>query len=277
MREFRGRLVERRRVFLLVLGASLLPRLLTAQELDVARLQLRADGERVGVERYRVWRAGGAVNAMGSVVRDQGEEQQIFLQMDADFRPVKYQVIEGRTTVVSGERFADRVRFHTVADGGERWKEFPADGVEAIVESGVAHHYLVLLQILQNAPSARVVIVIPSRGETAVARLVGEAPERVLVGDGAVAAIRYDLDIGGSRRSVWLDSEGRLLRILDEENGLEALRLPTQDSSEPSEDSGELPGTWRKIDFLPKFGLSLLMGHVDHPEGGRAQQSVLAL
>ena len=89
MRELGGRLVEPLWALFFVLGACWLPQTLTAQELDAARLQLRMNGERIGVERYRVWQAGGAVNAMGNVVRAQGEEWQIFLQMDADLRPVK--------------------------------------------------------------------------------------------------------------------------------------------------------------------------------------------
>ena len=52
--------------------------------------------------------------------------------------------------LVSGERFADRVRFHSVTAEGERWKEYPARGVSAILETGVAHHYLVLLRVLRD-------------------------------------------------------------------------------------------------------------------------------
>ena len=266
MSELFGRLIKLFWLFFFVLCTCSLPSTITAQELDAARLQLRLNGERVGVERYRVWQAGGAVNAMGNVVRAQGEEWQIFLQMDTDLRPVKYQVREGRTSVVNGERFADRVRFHIVDDDGERWKEFRDDGVDAIVENGVAHHYLVLLRILDNARGAGVAMVIPSRGEAAIATLLGKSPERVLVGDGAIAATRYDLDINGSLLNAWLDSEGKLLRILDEEKGLEALRLPTQDSVQSARNCGEPTGTWQRTDFMPKFESSSLTGHLSHRE-----------
>jgi hypothetical protein len=277
MSELCGRLIKPLWIFFFMLGICWLPRTITAQELDAARLQLRIDGERIGVERYRVWQAGDAINAMGNVVRAQGEEWQIFLQMDTDLRPVKYQVREGRTSVVSGERFADRVRFHIVSDDGERWKEFRDDGVDAIVENGVAHHYLVLLRILENAHGAGVTMVIPSRGEAAIATLLGKSPERVLVGDGAIAATRYDLDINGSLRNVWLDSEGKLLRILDEDKGLEALRLPTQDSAQSVTNCGDPAGTWRKTDSLPKFESTWLTGHLDqreaHPRSSTSSRS----
>ena len=262
MSELCGRLIKYFRLFFFVLCTCSLPSTITAQELDAARLQLRLNGERVGVERYRVWQAGGAVNAMGNVVRAQGEEWQIFLQMDTDLRPVKYQVREGRTSVVNGERFADRVRFHIVSDDGERWKEFHDDGVDAIVENGVAHHYLLLLRILENAQGADVAMVIPSRGEAAIATLLGKSSERVLVGDGAIAATRYDFDISGSVRNAWIDSEGKLLRILDEERGLEALRLPTQDSAQSVNNCGDPAEMLGKTSSLPDFESTWSMGYL---------------
>jgi len=205
-----------------------LPGPILAQELDAGQLQWRADGRRIGVERYRVWRTGSTVNAVATIERVQGEERKIGLQMDPDLVPMKYQFQEGRSPSISAERFADRVRFHTVSEDGERWREFPARSVRAIVELGVAHHYLVLLRILEGSPDD-VAVVIPSRGERVTARLIGEAADRVDIGQGSVAATRYDIEIGDMRRSAWLDSEGKLLRVLDPSTGREAVRLPARD------------------------------------------------
>jgi len=166
------------------------------------------------------------VNAVANIQRQRGEERQVGLQMDPNFLPTKYQLIEGRTPLVSGERFTDRMRFHTVSEDGERWKEFPARAVRAIMEPGVGHHYLVLLRILQQGGDAGVSVLIPSRGETTLAHLAGETEDRVALSEGSVAATRYDIELGGTVRSVWLDPDGRILRVLDGETGRDAIRLP---------------------------------------------------
>jgi len=204
------------------------PGLVLAQELDAGQLQWRADGRRIGVERFRIWRTGSTFNAVATIERVQGEERKIGLQMDPDLVPMKYEFRETGSPSISGERYADRVQFHTVSREGERWREFPPRSVRAIVEPGVAHHYLVLLRILEDNPGG-VAVVIPSRGERARARLTGERADRVDIGQGSVAATRYDVEIGDIQRSVWLDSDGRLLRVLDPATGREAVRLPARD------------------------------------------------
>ncbi|MCG8467201.1 MAG: hypothetical protein MJB57_03195 [Gemmatimonadetes bacterium] len=226
---FRTRILPRARLALVgalaLWGAIWSP--LAAQELDAGQLQWRADGRRTGVERFRVWRTGSTVNAVATIERVQGDERQIGLQLDADLVPTRYQFQEG-SSLVEGTRFADRVRFHMVSDDGERWKEFPARAVQAVIEPDVAHHYLLLLQLLRERPDG-LAIVIPSRGERALARLAGEGPDRVAVGEGSVSATRYDVEIGETRRSAWIDGEGKLLRVLDPGSGREALRLPARD------------------------------------------------
>lgn len=195
-----------------------------AQEIDAGQLQLLEDGRRVGVERFRIWRAGQTVNAVANIDRPQGEEWQVGIQMDADLVPLKYGLQEGRRPLVSGDRYADRVRFHTASPEGERWKEFPPSAVGAIVEVGVAHHYFLLLHVLRAGGDGLSAIV-PTRGERVDARLVGEADDRVSVGDRTVTATRYDLDIGDDRVRVWVDAQDKLLRVANG-SGFEAVRLP---------------------------------------------------
>ncbi len=226
-----GRAAATRRttaVACLAVGLAAAPAL-GAQEVDAGQLEVRVEGRRVGLERFRVWRTGSTVNAVATIERDRSEEWQVGVQMNADLLPVKYQLREGRLQRVGGERLADRVRFHMVTDEGERWKEFPAAGVQAVVEDGVSHHYLVLLMVLRAAPGNRAAVVVPSRGEAATARLVGEAADRVSIGDRSVSATRYEIQVGGATHTLWVDAEGRLLRVLEAASGRESLRLPARD------------------------------------------------
>lgn len=200
--------------------------MLRGQELDAGQLQVRVEGRRVSLERYRVWQNGSTVNAVASIQRPQMEERQVRLQMDPNLVPLRYELREGRVPVVSGERFADRVRVHTVSEEGERWKEYPTRGVTAILEPGVAHHYLLVLRVLREAPGGTTEVLIPSSGRTVTARLVREIAERVPIGDGSVPATRFDIEVEETRHSAWLDSDGRLLRVVDPSSGREAVRVP---------------------------------------------------
>ncbi len=198
-----------------------------AQQVDAGQLELRAQGQRVGVENFRVWRAGSTLNAVASIERADGGTFQVGLQLGADFRPIRYELDDGERRQVEAIWAGDRVRLHTISPEGERWRELPARGVGTAVEEGVAHHHLLLVQLLRRAPERAIPVVIPSRARIVSAQLVGERSDEVLVGDRAVAATRYEIRIGDAERRVWLDAEDRLLRVADPSGGREALRLPS--------------------------------------------------
>ena len=208
-----------------LLAALSAPLPLSAQELDSGHLYLREEGRRVGTERFRVWRTGSTVNAVASVERVQRAAWQVRLQMDPRLLPVKYEIREGVSALVSGERFPDRIRFHFATPEGERWKDYPVQDAAAILEPGVAHHYLVLVQALRQAPDGRMKAILPLEGRSVTVRLADRTGQRVSLGEEPVDATRYDMDIEGARHRVWLDADDRLLRVLDA-GGREALRAP---------------------------------------------------
>lgn len=198
---------------------------LNAQELDAGHLYLRESGRRVGTERFRVWQTGSTVNAAASVEMVQRTAWLVRLQMDLDLLPVKYEIREGVSAVVSGERFPDRIRFHFATPQGERWKEYPVQDAAAILQPGIAHHYLVLVRALREAPDGRLKAILPLDGRTVTVRLAARTEERVSLDEESVDATRYDVDVEDARHQVWLDADDRLLRVLDAE-GREALRAP---------------------------------------------------
>lgn len=198
-----------------------------AQELDAGNLRVSVDGRRVGTERFRVWRTGSTVNAVARIEIVQRTARQVGLQTDPALRPVQYEVREGRATLVSGQRYTDRVRFHFTADGGEGWKEYPAQEADAILGSGVAHHYLLLVRALLESPGERLAVLLPLEGRSVTARIAGRTGDSVSIGEASVAATRYDLDIDGAAHRVWLDADDRLLRVLDPDGRREAIRAAT--------------------------------------------------
>jgi hypothetical protein len=217
----------------LVAAASLLAMPVVAQQLDAGQMELLSGGRRVSVESFRVWRAGGVLNAVANLESSGavgGSALQVGLQLGADQRPSSYRLEEaGGSTRVQGQWTIDRAQLHITSPEGERWKELPSEGMSTVLERGVAHHYLVLVQMLRDSPGSRVIIIVPSLGERTSARLAGEQRDDVTIGDRTVVATRYDLEVGPGRQSVWLDAEGRLLRVSDPGGAIEALRMPSRD------------------------------------------------
>lgn len=194
-------------------------------DIDAGRLELREGGQRVGVENFRVWRSGSTLNAIATV-ESGGREAQVGLRIGVDHRPIRFErIADGRRTV-EADWGGDRVRIHTLSEDGERWKELPSRGPGSVLEPGVGHHYLVLVHVLRESGGGRAGVIVPSRGESADARMGGESADQVTIGGRAVAATRYELRIGGSTVNVWVDAEGRLLRVHDPSTGREAIRLP---------------------------------------------------
>lgn len=201
-----------------------------AQELDSGRLELREGGQRIGIESFRVWRAGSTLNAVATVEPPAGRPGsfQVGLQLNADYRPIRYQrSVEGRRAV-EALWSADRVRLHMVTDEGERWKELPSRGPASVLGEGVAHHLLVLVLVLREEESGRIGVIMPGAGEGGDAQLGGEAPEGVTIEGRSVAATRYEVRIGSTVYHVWLDSQDRLLRVRNVTDGWEAIRLPAR-------------------------------------------------
>ncbi len=210
-------------------GLALLAGGARAQEVDSGRLELRRGGQRIGIENFRVWRAGSTLNAIATVEPPGGRpgEFQVGLQINADHRPIRYERSVGGRREVEAVWSADRVRLHMVSDEGERWKELASRGAGTVLGEGVAHHYLVLVLLLQET-GGRVGVVMPAAGEAASAQLGGERSDGVTIDGRSVAATRFEVRVGSDVYDVWLDAEGRLLRVSEPSSGWEALRLPAR-------------------------------------------------
>lgn len=214
-----------------VLSLAFLATGATAQELDSGRLELREGGQRIGVESFRVWRAGSTLNAVATVQPPAGRpgQFQVGLQLNADHRPIRYErSVEGRRAV-EAVWSADRVRLHMITDEGERWRELPSRGPGSVLGEGVAHHLLVLVLVLREEESGHVGVIRPTDGEGGNASLGGETSEGVTIEGRSVAATRYEVRIGSTIYHVWLDAGDRLLRVRNVTDGWEAIRLPARD------------------------------------------------
>jgi hypothetical protein len=203
------------------------------QALDEGRYEIRVGGRRVGTESFAIRREGSAVKAVGRITLE-GQaaslaEVDVRLQTDSNFRPTSYglRARSGPVDGVDGVWNGDRLRLHLTTGQGERWKEFLTPGPVAILETGVAHHYFLLFrQLPRGWAGSSIAVVRPSVNEQATARITGGEEDPVQVGRERRSAVRYEVEVDGLQRTVWLDAEGRVLQVAFPEDDRIAVRLP---------------------------------------------------
>lgn len=203
------------------------------RELDSGSYEIRVNGRRVGAESFAIRREGSAVKAVGRVVAERegpgfrGMDTQ--LQTTATFRPTAYalRARTGAVTAVDGVWERDRLRLHVSSTEGERWKEFLTRGSVAVLERGVAHHYYLLFQGLPSDPAgSRVSVIVPSLHQQLPATVSGGGREPVQIGKESIEAWRFEVTLGSTRSTVWLDSNGRVLRVAFPGENRVAVRQP---------------------------------------------------
>jgi hypothetical protein len=214
------------------MGLAMVPSGVGAQQLDAGRLAIEEGNRTVGTERFRIWRRQGVVEAVALVTVEAnggGEHtMDVRIRTDEALHPVQYILrAEPQTLNVDGSWSGDRLRLHVTSAQGERWKEFATPGGAVVLETGVAHHYLLLVERIRDAGvGSRLDVIVPSLSSRGTIVVTGVQPDRARIANGTVAATRYDFELDGSTRRVWVDANGRLLRVEDPAAGRVATRLP---------------------------------------------------
>lgn len=199
---------------------------------DEGTFVLRENGREVGREVFAIRRSGtgpGAVIvAQGRI--ELGESDDLVTQLEVSgegFRPATYAVqVEGTEPQriagrVAGGRFSARI----ISPAGEMMREYLAGEGAVIVDEGVAHQYFFIAQRL-DAGSFTVPMIIPRQSRQVSAAVSVGAVENITIGGESVAARRLTVSPTGlPDRSVWVDAQGRVLRLEIEGRGMSAERI----------------------------------------------------
>lgn len=219
----------------LALALSALPGRSAAQgtRIDAGAYSIRIGGRQVGREDFEIRREGNLYQAVGRVSLDSAPAPfaslQVRLQTDSVFRPdlfdLRFRDGGGSVRAVQTGR---RLRLFTSTAEGERVKEFLARPRLVILQPGVAHEYYFLLKQLTDAEggSGSVTVIVPGqdREVEASGSLVGR--EELPIGDSTVRAAHYRLTVGGDARELWVDADGRVLKVTDPSRSWTATRQP---------------------------------------------------
>jgi hypothetical protein len=202
--------------------------------LDEGSYRILVGGREVGTETFSIRQNGtgpaAVIIARGRVTLDTaraGQELNSTLQLaGGTLRPAAYdltvegadeQKIAGR---VVGSRFSARIR----SASGENMREYLVSDGAILADDGIAHQYYFLAQHIQGQ-AVRVPLLIPRQGRQVWADVEVAAAEPLSIGGQSVAARRLTVRPAvGAERRIWVDDQGRVLRLEVAANQLVAER-----------------------------------------------------
>ena len=209
----------------------------SAQEtkIDDGTFRLLVGGREVGRETFSIRRAGdgeGAVTiAQGRVVRsDAGAAGEVTSNLQVNgpaLRPSSYQLevrgdarerITGRVT---GGRFSARI----TSSAGEMMREYLAGEGAVVVDDGIAHHHY-FLGGHGAAGDYRVPVIVPRRSRQISANVRNAGTASIEAGGGTVSATHLIVELSeGATRHVYMDAQGRVLRVEIPDQNFAAVRV----------------------------------------------------
>jgi hypothetical protein len=196
----------------------------TAQtvQLDEGTFRLLVGGREVGVETFSIRRNGegadAVVIAQGRVVLNDNGGSEVIANVQvagAGLRPVAYDLeLRGADARrIRGSVTGSRASARTLSPTGETMREYLVTDGAVILDDGVAHHYYFMAQ-RAAAGATRTPIMVPRESRQLVATMTMGGEESVSAGGTTTRARRLTVEpAGGDTRHVWIDAQGRVLRV----------------------------------------------------------------
>jgi len=188
-------------------------------KLDDGAFRILVDGREVGTETFTIRQNGtGAdrvVIAQGRVLLD-GNEIVANVQMSgAGLRPVAYDVElkGGDARRINGSVTGSRASARMMSSAGESMKEYLVTDGAVLLDDGVAHHYYFIAQRFA-AGASRTPILVPRESRQIQVSIAAAGEESVSTAGTSVRARKLIVDAGAAGvRNVWIDANGRVLRV----------------------------------------------------------------
>jgi hypothetical protein len=196
----------------------------TAQtvQLDEGTFRLLVGGREVGVETFSIRRNGegadAVVIAQGRVVLNDNGGSEVIANVQvagAGLRPVAYDLeLRGADARrIRGSVSGSRASARTLSPTGETMREYLVTDGAVILDDGVAHHYYFMAQRAAGG-ATRTPIMVPRESRQLVATMTMGGEESVSAGGTTTRARRVTVEpAGGDTRHVWIDAQGRVLRV----------------------------------------------------------------
>jgi hypothetical protein len=205
-----------------VLSLATLPPSAAAQEqgriLDEGVFLLTRNGAPAGTETFRIVRVGDGTGNLRATARQTVGERKITSSLTTDSigLPLAYQlnVSDGKATVVHLQGQARPGRLTVLSSDGQRnesMREYVVTaGATAIVDDPLVHEFYFVPMLRRNAP---VRLIAPWSGGQQNVTVTAGGMEDVQIAGHHTTAVHYTVGSGANRRDLWVDNQGRLLRL----------------------------------------------------------------
>lgn len=201
--------------------------------LDEGVFVVHLDGRRAGLETFSIRRSGSGEDARVIATAEiRLELADGALRMDPALEAagpaltiaayqVKVSGIRQEEIAISSnaQRLVARIR----SERGEQVREYRATPTTMILDERVAHQYYFLHSRLASG-SEQIHVIVPREGRQLRFRVAEVSPETITVGGREVRSRRIHLEAGGEARNVWLDEDGRVLRVIQDDGAFRAER-----------------------------------------------------
>jgi hypothetical protein len=197
---------------------------------DEGTFRLLVGGREVGTETFTIRQNGtgpdAVIIAQGRVVLEGSEVVANVQLAGAGLRPVAYdlELRGGDARRIRGSVTGSRAAARTTSAAGETMREYLVTDGAVVVDDGVAHHYH-FLAMRFAAGATQAPIMIPRESRQVQATITAAGEENISSGGTNVRARRLNIQPnGGDARAVWIDAEGRVLRVEIPARNLVAVR-----------------------------------------------------
>ncbi|HET9438896.1 MAG TPA: hypothetical protein VFO52_01925 [Longimicrobiales bacterium] len=191
--------------------------------LDEGSFRISVGGREVGTEVFSIRQNGSGQNAViiavGRVVLDSDKgPQELSSELQvagATLRPAAYEVrVQGASAEqIKGRVVGGRFSAQIVSPAGEQMREYLAGEGAVVADEGVAHQYYFMAR-RADGKSTRMPVIIPRLNRQVVADVRDSGPEKIAIAGRSFEARKYTISPAGQpAREIWVDAEGRVLRL----------------------------------------------------------------
>ena len=221
---------------MVALASATAPATLSGQGavIDRGSFRLTVAGQEVGTETFTIRQDGTGPTAItvaqGTVTLDTGsvaQELTSWLRLSpgggraAEYRlNIQGSAHEQLTGAMAGGRFSARI----VSPAGEMMREYLASDGAVVVDEGIAHQYYFLAQ-RAGSTSARIPVLVPRESRQVMVTVTPSGSQALDVAGRRIEARHLVVSASGrATQEVWVDAEGRVLRVSVPSSGFVATR-----------------------------------------------------
>ena len=202
--------------------------------LDRGSFRLTVGGQEVGTESFTIRQDGtgpAAITiAQGTVTLDTGsvaQELTSWLRLTpGGGRAVEYRlnILGGAHEQITGAMAGGRFSARIVSPAGEMMREYLASDGAVVVDEGIAHQYYFLAQ-RAGSTTARVPVLVPRESRQVVVTVTPSGSEALDIAGRRIDARHLIVSASGrATHEVWVDADGRVLRVSVPSSGFVATR-----------------------------------------------------